>query len=105
MPEQPFAERLSRFTPDATGLDRDGLLFAAGRASARPNRRWIALAGALAACQLLTLTLLWLRPAGPKDALVTAPAVPEAAASSSPRPADPSELWALNRRALQSDAG
>ena len=44
---EPLAERLSRFTPDGSGLDRDALLFAAGRASARPNRRWVALAAAL----------------------------------------------------------
>ena len=46
---EPLAERLSRFTPDGAGLDRDSLLFAAGRASARPSRRWQALAAALAA--------------------------------------------------------
>jgi hypothetical protein len=59
---EPIAERLSQFTPDSRGLDRDALLFAAGRASARPNRRWMAVAAGLAACQLLTLGLLWLRP-------------------------------------------
>ena len=54
-----FAERLSRFTPDGTGLDRDALLFAAGRASARPNRGWMAVAGALAASNAVMLALLW----------------------------------------------
>ncbi len=58
---EPLAERLSRFTPDAGKLDRDALLFAAGRASARPGRRWMALTGALAASQLLTLLFLWPR--------------------------------------------
>ncbi|HEY7326537.1 MAG TPA: hypothetical protein VH592_02785 [Gemmataceae bacterium] len=58
---EPLAERLSRFTPDATGLDRDALLFAAGRASVRPSRRWKALAGALVVSQLLTLVCLWPR--------------------------------------------
>lgn len=68
MSDDPFLERLSGFTPDAAGLDRDALLFAAGRASARPSRRWQALAGTLAACQLLTLgLLLWPRPAPPTD--------------------------------------
>jgi hypothetical protein len=60
-----LAERLSRFTPDATGLDRDALLFAAGRASVRPPRRWQMLAGALAACQLATLVCLWPRTPSP----------------------------------------
>jgi len=62
---EPFIERLSRFTPDAGGLDRDTLLYAAGRASARTNRAWIALAAVLAVTQPLSLILLWPRPAPP----------------------------------------
>ena len=45
---EPILERLSRFTPDAGRLDRDALLFAAGRSSARPNRGWKTLATLLA---------------------------------------------------------
>jgi hypothetical protein len=56
---EPFLERLSRFTPDTGGLDRDALLFAAGRASARPGRGWKTLAAVLAATQALSLALLW----------------------------------------------
>jgi hypothetical protein len=59
---EPFLERLSRFTPDAGVLDRDAMLFAAGRNSARPNRRWMALAGVLASTQALSLALLWVPP-------------------------------------------
>jgi hypothetical protein len=62
---EPFLERLSRFTPEADGLDRDTLLFAAGRASARPNRGWISLAGVLAGTQVLSLVLLWPHPGSP----------------------------------------
>ena len=58
---EPFLERLSRFTPETGGLNRDALLFAAGRRSARPNRGWIALAAALAGTQTLSLALLALR--------------------------------------------
>jgi hypothetical protein len=58
---EPFLERLSRFTPHAGGLDRDSLLYAAGRASARNHRVWIALAAALAVTQPLSLILLWPR--------------------------------------------
>ncbi len=50
---EPFLERLSRFTPDAGRLDRDALLFAAGRGSARPNRGWMTLATLLASTQAL----------------------------------------------------
>jgi hypothetical protein len=77
---EPFLERLSRFTPDAGGLDRDRLLFAAGHASARPNRAWIALAAVLAATQVLTLALWWSRPEPP---------VAQAPAPSAPVPAPP----------------
>ena len=62
---EPFLERLSRFTPDAGGLDRDALLFAAGRGSARPNRGWMTLATLLASTQALSLVLLWPRPTPP----------------------------------------
>jgi hypothetical protein len=54
----PLAASLSKFTPDGSGLDRDALLFAAGRASVPPRRGWMALAAVLAASQLATLTLL-----------------------------------------------
>ena len=54
-----FAEQLSQFTPDGSGLDRDALLFAAGRASVRKSRGWAMLACTLAASQLLTLVLFW----------------------------------------------
>jgi hypothetical protein len=82
---EPIAERLSRFTPDASGLDRDALLFAAGRASARAGRGWAALALALAACQALTLACLWPRPAPPPaPAPAPAPAVEPAPPADGP---------------------
>jgi hypothetical protein len=59
---EPFLERLSRFTPDAGRLERDALLFAAGRGSARPNRLWMTLAAVLASTQVLSLVLLWPQP-------------------------------------------
>jgi hypothetical protein len=62
---EPFLERLSRFTPDSRGLDRDALLFATGRASARPNRGWKSLASALAVTQLFSLVVLWPRTGPP----------------------------------------
>jgi hypothetical protein len=94
---EPFLERLSRFTPDSRGLDRDALLFAAGRASARPNRGWKSLASALAVTQLFSLVALWPR-TGP---LAVGRGVPLAAAiqppeilddSTSPQPTN-SDLW------------
>jgi hypothetical protein len=98
---EPVAERLSRFTPERGGLDRDALLFAAGRASARPSRGWMALAGALAASQMLTLALFWPRPLpSGSDVVADAVAVAPAEVLSSPEPA-PSALWALRQRLLE----
>jgi hypothetical protein len=66
---EPILERLSRFTPNAGALDRDALLFAAGRSSARPNRGWKAMATLLASTQALTLIVLWPRPMPPERGL------------------------------------
>ena len=54
-----FLERLSRFTPNTAGLDRDSLLYEAGRRSARPNRAWTASTSVLAVTQVVSLVLLW----------------------------------------------
>ena len=54
-----FAKFLSRLTPSAGTLDRDGLLFAAGRASVRPHRGWRTMAVLLASSQALSLAILW----------------------------------------------
>ena len=72
---EPFLERLSRFTPSAGGLDRDSLLFAVGRGSARPNRGWITVATLLANTQILSLILLWPRHTPPEGRLTVAAAV------------------------------
>jgi DNA polymerase-3 subunit gamma/tau len=108
MPE-PLEERLSRLTPDATGLDRDALLFAAGRASVRPARRWQAAAGLLAASQLVTLALFWPRPAPPSPMPVPAPVAERPVIVKPPEPEpqpppDPSELGVL-RAYMLSDKG
>lgn len=79
---EPLAEHLSRFTPDVACLNRDALLFAAGRASARPNRRWQALVAALALSQVLTLVIL--RPQTPLPAPTPTPIVVETPAPAVP---------------------
>jgi hypothetical protein len=56
---EPIIEALSRFTPDPGNLDRDALIFAAGRASVRPGRGWKVVAALLAGTQVLSLVLLW----------------------------------------------
>jgi hypothetical protein len=57
MSEQ-FLDRLTRFTPDSGKLNRDELLFEAGRRSARPNQAWKTAASVLAVTQCLSLVLL-----------------------------------------------
>jgi hypothetical protein len=97
-----FPERLSRFTPDGTGLDRDALLYAAGRASARPNRRWLGLCGTLAATQLLMLGMLY----WPPTTLPSMPnAVPMIADHAAPALAseEPS-LWSLRDREFATES-
>jgi hypothetical protein len=78
---EPFVERLSGFTPDAGRLDRDALLFAAGRSSARSPRGWKTLALLLAGTQSLSLAMLWphpIRPGGRSILPVAAVPVPRA---------------------------
>jgi hypothetical protein len=101
MSDDPLIERLTQFTPDGGKLDRDALLFAAGRASARPSRGWAVLAAALATSQLLTLALLsWPRHVEPTFSTflptprpITLVAPPPTAANSS--------VWVARERYLQ----
>jgi hypothetical protein len=101
---EPLLERLSRFTPDTGGLDRDALLFAAGRESARPNRGWMALASLLAGTQALSLAMLWPRPTPPAGGLagpvarVTAPT--EALGPPAPETSADPGLWSARHGLL-----
>jgi len=105
MPE-PIAERLSRFTPDGAKLDRDALLFAAGRASVRPQRRWAILAGALAAAQALTLVLLWPMPSVPVlSVTATLPGTDTVERTVPSVSRDASELGTLSQWVCQSPTG
>lgn len=97
-----FLERLSQFTPNAGALDRDALLFAAGRASARPNRGLIMLATLLTTTQVLSLVLVLPRPGPPADSVMVA-AAPRFPASSTrlPESAPPSPnttTWSTRHR-------
>ncbi len=104
---EPFLERLSRFTPDAGRLDRDLLLFAAGRSSVRPNRGWMALASLLAGTQALSLALLRQHPgppaAGSAVPVAAVPALPEAVAPEPSRSLSSRGLWAARHRLLESE--
>jgi hypothetical protein len=99
---EPFLERLNRFTPDPGQLNRDALLFAAGKSSARPNRPWQALAGLLAGTQALSLLLLLPQPVPPTGRL-SLPVANGPAPAAVPQPlaagptADPG-VWSARHR-------
>lgn len=67
--------KLARFTPHLGRPDRDTLMFAAGRAAARPSRFWPAVAGLLGVSQAVTLWMLWPVVPEPSPAPVTPPVV------------------------------
>jgi hypothetical protein len=104
---EPIVESLSRFTASASGLNRDAILFAAGRASARPNRGWMALAGVLASFQLLTLLFLWPRATSvmnssdvPVAQTETKPDLVDDIKQHSPASPNTAEIWTRNRQML-----
>jgi hypothetical protein len=101
MPDRPdpVTDRLARFTPAADGLDRDAVLFEAGRRSARGSRLWPLAAALLAVSQVATVIVLWPREPATPTAI---PAVPPAAGPAReltpvPRSADPG-LWSAGSR-------
>lgn len=99
-----LAERLSRFTPNASGLNRDALLFAAGRASIRPQRRWQMLSGVLAACWLLTFVSLWPRTPTPTPAAVPLASHPSTDRMPEEEPSPtPSSQWTPRTNLLSID--
>jgi hypothetical protein len=104
---EPFLERLSRFTPSAGGLDRDSLLFAVGRGSARPNRGWITVATLLANTQILSLILLWPRHTPTEGRLTVAAALapiplpPTTLESPTPAPLPSQGAWWSRRRLIE----
>jgi hypothetical protein len=95
MPEQPdpVTDRLARFTPNASGLDREALLFAAGQQSARGSRLWQVATALLAVSQVITLIALW--PSEPVKTPVVAPVPANSPPAEPITPATPpsSDVW------------
>lgn len=98
----PFTERLGRLTPDTTGLDRDALLFQAGRASVHPKRHWPAVAGLLFMSQTATLAFFLTRKVEPATNVVVVPqpqsVTPAIGPENKPVSIDPRE-WVYRRAA------
>src|SRR5690242_6291813 len=95
MPDRPdpVTDQLARFTPSAPGLDRDALLFAAGRRAARGPWLWKVVTALLAVSQVVTLVVLW-----PTSTAVVVPGPSPAAVSpaAEPEPPPPSaapDVW------------
>ena len=59
MSHDPLIDKLAQFSPAASSIDRDAMLFAAGRASAPRSQTWKALAAGLAFSQA-AMVVLWL---------------------------------------------
>jgi hypothetical protein len=84
----PLIGKLTQFNPATGSMDRDAMLFAAGRASAPRPRGWQALAGTLACSQAvmlaawLTLSGAEIQPAQPGTKFAEAPPVLPVAQSS-----------------------
>jgi hypothetical protein len=100
MPDRPdpVTDSLARFTPSAPGLDRDAILFAVGRRTARGTWVWKAIAGLLAASQTVTLVILWPTPSPLESPLVPAPAVVTPAEPALPPTSSRSDVWTAGSR-------
>jgi hypothetical protein len=96
----PVFDKLGRFTPAATGIDRDDWLFAAGRASARTPRGWKAAVGVLALTQAATLAA-WLSAPPRPGPVVESPPAPSSQSPAEPPPAEyesPPPSWIVSAR-------
>lgn len=98
MNADPLVEKLSRFSPDASGLDRDALLFQAGRASAPPRRFWPAVAGILALSQAATLLYFLTRNPDPSAPVATSVPVAEPTTPAPDASREP-ETWSYGKPA------
>jgi hypothetical protein len=90
-----MTDRLSRFTPNVAGLDRDAILFAAGRQSVRSVGIWKVLAGLLLASQFVTLFVLWPRSAEVAVPRSTPTVTPPVREVDPPSSSPPSNIWSV----------
>lgn len=80
--------KLTRFSPTAPGLDRDELLFRAGRASAPTGRWWKVAAGVLALTQLGT-AVAWRSWPAPAPVVIVGPSIEPVPVEPEPDPVEP----------------
>lgn len=94
-----LARLLRRFTPQNRGLDRDALMFEAGRASVPSPMRWKALTAVFALGQVLTLLLLLFQPArvAPQTESPQPAVAPGWSPTLTPSPSALEDTWAAYR--------
>jgi hypothetical protein len=85
--------RLSRFRPNAAGLDRDAILFAAGRRSARGSWAWKWLSVLLIASQVMTFVVLWPKKPKPENPVAPLPTAAPASEPIVPPLSLPADMW------------
>ena len=89
--DDPLIASLNRFTPQASPIDRDELLFRAGRASARTPRGWKLAVAALGISQMLLLG--WIASTAPTSVAVPViPAPPPPTVAPVPPDSEPPSL-------------
>jgi hypothetical protein len=101
----PALEKLARFSPAPAAIDRDELLFQAGRASARAGNGWKTVAALLLVTQTATLGMLLTNPGrtttGSRTDMVLVPGPssesPNPVAARSPEPSDRFSYAALQK--------
>ena len=100
MPDRPdpVTDRLAKFTPSAAGLNRDALLFAAGRRAARGSWLWKAAVGLLATSQAVTLVMLWPKAPAVPEPVASPPAVAPASEPEPPSPSPGPDVWTAGSR-------
>lgn len=92
----PVIQALRGFTPEAPTVDRDQLMYQAGRRAARSPRIWPSLAAALLITQTLTLGL-WLGQRGEERPSLSRESVPLAETVPPGRPPNPHSYAALRK--------
>ena len=90
-----MTDRLSRFTPNAPGLDRDAILFAAGKRAGRGSWAWKVVAGLLAVSQAVTLVALWPREVPAVTPVTPPPVVVPPADRALPAPSPSGDVWTV----------
>ena len=90
-----MTDRLSRFTPNAPGLDRDAILFAAGKRAGRGSWAWKVVAILLAVSQAVTLVALWPREVPTVIPIAPPQVIVPPADRALPAPSPPGDVWTV----------